>query len=139
MLTLLFLAAAAAESVALVPSVSGVNVVRQGSGGSCFAGTLEAAAAIDVNWTVTNPDDVLYEAQLFENDILVATQTTNNTYWLKEVTEHVEEGPYNTWTSNWTYRVDIVRKADGVVVSTASSSPWVQEYGTCTDSAGGGA
>jgi hypothetical protein len=91
-----------------------------------------AAASLTVLWSVANPNETLYELHLLENGALVSTQLLAVTSWNKTIDDYVENGSHlPQFTSHWTYTVQIVRKADGVVVDSQAIT-WAQLYGHCT-------
>ena len=125
------LAAMDGSVAAADPVVSNVAVATNNAG-ACFAGTVDTEAIIDVTWSVANSNATLYRARLYENDILVSTQDSDASMsWQKTITGAVENGPNGQWNADWTYRVDIERKSDSQVMSSASSSQWTQLYGSC--------
>jgi hypothetical protein len=120
-----------------VPSLGPASVASSG-GGSCdpVSGGTVTSATLRVSWTISNPDGVLYSIRIYENGILQETLGGTVTSWDKTLSGSVEAGVVGEsgvgqWTSNWVYRVDVVRLSDNVVVSTQSTSEWDQMYGVC--------
>lgn len=130
MLTLLeALFAAGATVVVGAPSLTG-SVSLTSFAGSCAGAGV--SATLTVAWTVTNPDDVAYEIRVLQNGVLISTQATTSPSYLKTVEGYIVGGTFHRFTSNWTYTVQLVRKADGVTVDTKTSSLWAVIYGTCS-------
>lgn len=128
----ILLLAHAASSQPDVPGVSGAVVVSDFMG-ACYNGALDTPASIELQWNVAQANNTLYETQIRENGVLVATVPSTTTSWLKEVTGYVQNGSYHQFTSNWTYKVDMVRKSDGVAVGSTTASTWAQLYGKCSE------
>ena len=127
----LLLAAMDGSVAAANPVVSNVAVATNNAG-ACTGTSPDPEAAIDVTWDVANANSTLYRARLYENDILVSTQDSDSSMsWQKTITGSVENGPNGQWNADWTYRVDIERKSDDQLMSSASSSQWTQLYGSC--------
>jgi hypothetical protein len=119
-------AAAAVTPTLSTPTVATVNP------GICSGGSVLTNATVGISWTVTNGDDALYEIKVYEDGILIATKTGTTTQHTKTVTGFVEDGFFNPFFADWTYRVDMVRISDSVVVDTKTAADWEQWYGTCS-------
>jgi hypothetical protein len=125
----LFLILAAAEaSVETTPQLSSVSVTSV-QPGMCSNQVTFPSAAISVSWTSDGFDPDVHVYKLYENGVLKATQTS--TTWQKTIVGSVENGPYQEWVSDWTYRVDIANASTGQVYSSLESEPWRQYYGSC--------
>lgn len=130
MFALLF-ALAPAVLVAAVPQISNA-VLSEVTGGACgFGGTVATSAQNQLAWTLTNPDAADYDISVYENGVRIAGVAGDTTSLLIEITGNVRNGTFFPWESNWTYRVDVVRKSDSVVVATATSNTWIVAYGGC--------
>lgn len=124
----------AAVIVASGPVVSGVSVSSINAG-ACALRFVAVEAQIRISWSLTSPDAALYDVLLYENGGLLATLAGTTIQYDKTISGSVEDpsGSYGShWSSNWVYRVDVVRKSDGVVVSSASAPQWTLQYGDCT-------
>ncbi|HEX7019007.1 MAG TPA: hypothetical protein VF159_03285 [Gemmatimonadaceae bacterium] len=138
MFALLFaLAPHAGQVIAPAPLISGAAVAHE-SFGACGAGSKAgqtlSSASIRVSWVLTNPAPNDYYLRVYENGSLVATLSGADTFWVKTIAGSVDAGHgarSAKWFSNWTYRIDIVRKVDQVVVGSATTAPWVNQYGSC--------
>ena len=138
---------AAQSGLATLPTLGAVTVSSFDTG-SCDVGGdggLATPAQIQISWGMTNPDDAQYQLKVYENGVLMSggTLACSATGLEKTITGAVEAGVDgeaghgSEWTSDWTYRVDLVRLSDGVAVQTQSSSPWRQTYGVCGGLGGG--
>lgn len=111
--------------------------VASTASGTCSGSNTGQSAALRVSWTITNPAPTQYAARLYENGILKQTSdTAASMSWDKIVSGYVEDGPRSPFTADWTYRVDVVDKSNGRVVSSKTSATWERTYGLC--SSGGG-
>jgi hypothetical protein len=107
------------------PSVNNV-VVNTSDTGSCSPPT---PARILVSWNIANFDAALHVMKVYENGILVNTGTVAS--YAKRIGSYVEYGSIGSFTSDWTYRVDLIRLSDNHVLSSSTSAPWNQLYGSC--------
>lgn len=121
---------AAVAPVSGAPSLVG-PVAFTGHAGVC-PGIADPASLL-VSWNVTNPDDANYELRVLENGAPVLTGLCSVTTYSKTISDFVQAGSFHRFTSNWTYTVQLVRKADGVVISSLVSSAWTRIYGTCSN------
>ena len=120
------------------PPTTSTPTVATLTTGACGVGhTIASAAQIRIAWTVTNPDGVNYDAKLYENGILLSTQAvTASMHYDKTIGGAVEGDAGHAWLSDWTYRLDIVRKSTSAVVDSQSSAPWEVQYGDCSGQLG---
>jgi hypothetical protein len=117
------------------PSLSGGTVSHLTAGACNGVGGVSTPAQLQVSWGVANPDAVNYSIKIYENSVFQSTISGSSTTYAKTITGYVEDtsgGRSGTFTSNWTYRVDLVRLSDGVVVSSVTTAAWQQLYGDCT-------
>lgn len=132
----LFLLTAMGEQ-AETPAPEVVSAVQINLGGACNfpGGGLAVAAQIGVQWSITNPDDTNYEVRVYRDGSFRAAYDTTDTEHLETVAGVVEDGVVGAdtyqFTGSWTFRVDVVRKSDSVVVSTKSTTPTPIDYYTC--------
>lgn len=103
--------------------------------GVCNSHILQVNATVTVNWTQTNFDNTLHEYRIYQDNVLVSVQGTSSLYF-KQVSGVVEDGCGSSWQSDWVFRVDIVRKSDGVVLASReatgnANNHHVWYYGTC--------
>jgi hypothetical protein len=127
-----FLLLAASQDIepAETPQLQSIGVVSV-TAGACDGNVVDTPAAISVAWTADNFDDAVHAFKVYENDVLKVQQTT--TSWQKTINGFIEDGPYQRFESDWTYRVDVVYAATGVVLSSITASPWSVFYGQCRD------
>lgn len=129
------LAMAASQTTAPVPTPQLSNLaVARITGGACGGGGpsgISEHAAIRVSWVVTDFDIGLHTMRVYENNILKSSQSESQ--YDKTVFGSVEYGPFSQWRSDWTYRVDVVRIADGAVLASQQAAAWQQTYGACID------
>lgn len=118
------LIALAGVTDAVVASVSAISAATLAAG-VCASSTW---ASVRVSWTLASYDAALYRTDLYKNGSLVSSPT--GTSYDETVDGYVEFGLYSRFTASWTYRIDVVRRADNVVVSTRSVV-WSKVYGTC--------
>lgn len=118
------------SSPIVTPQFTAGPTVGTGFAGACNTSTHTVAfrATVRVSWTLSAPYGALYQAKIYENGIFVTNWGA--TSWDKNV-DGLVEGSNRTFTSDWTYRVDIVRISDNAVVASATTAAWVQDYGTC--------
>lgn len=114
------------------PQITAGPTVATGFAGACntFLHTVAFRATVRISWTLSAGYAGLYQAKIYENGILIVTSTS--TFYDRNV-DGLVEGSNHTFTSNWTYRVDIVRISDNAVVSSGTTAAWVQDYGNCSN------
>jgi hypothetical protein len=125
------LAAMDGATASVTPTLSTPTVATLAPG-MCSGGSVLVNASLRVTWTVTNGDAANYEIKVYEDGILKATQGGTSTSYTKTVTGFVEDGFYNAFFADWTYRVDMCRISDSEVVDTKTAADWEQWYGTCS-------
>lgn len=132
---LIGIASGALGSTGPQPAVSGVSVATGVTGqctGSQFSGgALVTPATIVVSWAMANASSN-YTTNIYENGVFLASVANTTTSYTKTISGAVQNGAASRFNANWVYRIDVVRNADSVVVSTASSAEWVQAYGQCS-------
>jgi hypothetical protein len=124
-------ALAPAVLVPPVPQISNAVIVQTNAGACGFGGTVTTSAQNRLSWTLVNPNAVDYDIGVYENGVRISGGPGNTTFLDMEITGSVRNGPFSQWNSNWTYRVDVERKSDGVVVASATSNNWNVTYGSC--------
>lgn len=89
-----------------------------------------------VTWTMSAVDDTNYYVAVSVNlgagYSLVGTTTTGATQMDYQHTDYVQNGGYNTSTPTFTFKVEVVRRSDSVVVSTSTASGLPVTIGTCS-------
>lgn len=124
------------SSVGTAPQTSTPTVATT-STGTCSGSNTGTSASLRVSWTITSPDSANYAAKLYENGILKSTQdTAASMHWDKTVSGYVEDGPRSPFVANWVYRVDVVRKDNGLTVSSKTAATWGKTYGLCASGGG---
>ena len=116
------------------PVVSGVTVTRTNDG-SCPAPPNHnptVSAQVTITWSIANPDTTNYSQNLYRNGVLYLSSASSGVVY--NYSGYVEVGGYPYLNTNDTFRVDVVRLADNVVVSTASSAAFMHQYSTCNGS-----
>jgi hypothetical protein len=108
--------------------------VTSNAAGQCHVGRSDPAinASIKVTFLVTDADATV-EAKVYRDNVLKGTITTlsSSNQFIDTLTGWVENGTVSPFTSHYSYRVDVVVKATGTVVSTKTADQWVQNYGGC--------
>lgn len=130
---MLFIETLLASGVANTPPIPslGVVTVTSGRAGTCPADEAHAAS-VHVAWGLTNGGSPAYELRVLEDGALLATLGSGVSFYNKVLVGFVEGSTTPPkMTSNWTYTVQLVRVADGVVVQSAVSSAWIKSYGGC--------
>ena len=114
---------------AFLTPVLGAVAVTTGDTGSCSP---VRAASVHVAWGLTNGGNPAYEIHVLENGVLLTTLDASSTFFNKLIFNYIE-GSSNApkFTANWTYTIQIVRIADGVVVQAQVSTAWTRLYGSC--------
>lgn len=98
-------------------------------GGFCSGGSVGFPAKLRVSWTAINFNAALHEFRVYQDSILV--NTTSSSSWDKDVVGYILDGFFHPVFFSWLFRVDIVRKSDGVVLASGSTT-WSHYYGTCS-------
>jgi hypothetical protein len=119
-------------SIGPQPSVSAVGV-STGVSGNCDGTTLATPASVIIAWTVTNPNSN-FTITVLENGTVLESGLPCTTSSITKSISAVLNGASARFTSNWIYTVHVVRTADSVIVSTASSAEWTHIYGSCGNS-----
>jgi hypothetical protein len=116
------------------PTVSAV-VTTQSVGGTCVGAicTVSGAASTVVTCGVQN--DGSYTLNLYENGVLVASNSngvnTGGGTFVKTFTGYSATGGSPYINPNLTYRADVVRNTDSVVVSSKTGAAYLDTFGTC--------
>lgn len=115
------------------PQLSAISV-DHGSYGMCdgINMTPSEEATIVVSWTATNFDSSLHEFKVYQNGVLVSTQSTQS--YTKTMTSRVVDGPRNQLTTNYAFNVKLVLKSSGAVLVSKTSAVWAVTYGSCQPS-----
>lgn len=126
---------AQAVSTPTGPVLSGGTVSTTNAGACLIAnGGVATPAQIQIAWSIAGVDAANYDIKIYENSVLLSTLAGSATSTSKTITGYVQDdaGAYTgRFVSNWVYRIDMVRKSDGVVVSTRSTANWIVQYGDC--------
>lgn len=126
----------ASENTQPQETVSAV-VVNDLSLGQCnvlFDGTIDSQASIRVSWSLTNADADRFDIRVYQDGVLVSGSSAlagDTTFFDITIGGAVVGGRSPVWSSDWVFRIDVIRKDDALVVSNASSAAWVQTYGGC--------
>jgi hypothetical protein len=110
------------------PQFTGTTSVHSTSAGFCSGGPgsgVTSSAAIQLVWNITPLYSTSYFARVYENNILVLDNSTAFTF-NKTMTGLVENSGGNP--ANLIYRIDIVRRSDGVVVASSTAPQWTKQY-----------
>ena len=127
MLALLLALAAAQEAAETTPSLDSLSISTNQTG-TCFAGTVETSAAIQVDWTATNFNPATHQYKVYRDGVLVSTQGTEG-YGL-ELSGLVENDPHLAQTIDFNYSVQIERTSDSAVLASREESE-TKSYGVC--------
>ena len=105
------------------------------NGGACSGSTTTQAAQITTVITCGTANDALYTGKLYENGTFVSNYSTGGGSYVKTITGYVDGlvGGTPFINPSYTYRFDVVRNSDSVVVSTLTGTAYTNpnEFGTC--------
>lgn len=118
-----------APVIAPDPSFSVAPASASQFSGICNGGAVSFPARVRVSWTALNFDPALHEYRVYQDGILVSTQAFSP--YDKQVNGYILDGFYHPVFFSWVFRVDIVRKSDGVALASGSTT-WSHYYGTCS-------
>lgn len=126
---ILMLAGEPAVVPAVPPSFSAGPSAATQFVGACSGGSVGFPARVRLSWTAVNFNAALHEYRVYQDGILISTQSSSP--YDKQVNGYIEGGFYFPVQFSWLFRVDIVRKSDGIALASGSTT-WTKYYGTCS-------
>lgn len=110
-----------------LPAVSGISVVA--NPGFCNFDSVGEPATITLNFSVANPGTG-YELRVLMDGALQATLALSATSWTSGAVGDVEFAGQSQTERSFTFAVQLVRTADGVIVQEQPAS-YTSTYGIC--------
>ena len=112
------------------PVVSAV-VTSRGVAGTCVGSTCTVSATVATVITCSPTNDSQYSLKLYENGVFVQSGSTAGFTYTKTYSGYAVAGGSPFVDPDLTYRADVVRTSDTVVVSAKTGNNYIDEFGTC--------
>ena len=116
------------------PSVASVSVSLT-DGGSCSGTHVGSNGKVTATYAISNPSWTAYTVKVYRENVLSQTLTSAGTTTDVRTTPGVAGDPHHVVTVHWIWRVDVIRNADGHVVSTKTATTYSDTFGDCNGSA----
>jgi hypothetical protein len=111
--------------------VASAVVTSRSVAGTCVGSTCTVSAAVATVITCSPTHDSQYSLKLYENGVFVQSGSTAGFTYTKTYTGYTVSGGSPFVDPDLTYRADVVRTSDSVVVSSKTGNHYTDEFGTC--------